>query len=354
MGSLFQYHLIGSTMTTGPVQIADGSEVQIRYHGAGGGFLHSHPFKIEGNSSGEQQVTTYVFREDHNNRLIIRSEKKGVGVFSGDVIRIGRILSGYDQAINFFQSTSQLGKCCEAQIFLRRFRKTSVKSHLGARAMTLQIRKTDSKWGLHSPLRTLTTRFRLQHVESGCYLRTDFLIHLPAWGFDQNEVSCTKDRITIFNSRNSLWNIDEHWNDRLPAGKRSDYPWSFYVAFMEDNSDKILGNSMLVRDPKQKKSSIESDPWEWPTMHAQLDIGGGSQMYAVLGMPIVWGGVSISLVVFCAFAVYHGLQVWQSSRYSGKREVNLKMLEDFWFIGKLGLFGWVVNFVPYILMPRVT
>ncbi|KAJ3390568.1 Protein O-mannosyltransferase 2 [Entophlyctis sp. JEL0112] len=347
MGSLFQYHLIGSTMTTGPVQIADGSEVQIRYHGAGGGFLHSHPFKIEGNSSGEQQVTTYVFREDHNNRLIIRSEKKGVGVFSGDVIRIehkstGKMLrsSNFPAPVSKnFREVSFGGSRDDVADPQDRWRVVVV---------------DDSKWGLHSPLRTLTTRFRLQHVESGCYLRTDFLIHLPAWGFDQNEVSCTKDRITIFNSRNSLWNIDEHWNDRLPAGKRSDYPWSFYVAFMEDNSDKILGNSMLVRDPKQKKSSIESDPWEWPTMHAQLDIGGGSQMYAVLGMPIVWGGVSISLVVFCAFAVYHGLQVWQSSRYSGKREVNLKMLEDFWFIGKLGLFGWVVNFVPYILMPRVT
>lgn len=57
-------------------------------------------------------------------------------------------------------------------------------------------------------VKTLTTRFRLRHVNLKCLLRSHN-VHLPQWGFKQSEVTCDKQNRT---DNNNIWNVEEQWN----------------------------------------------------------------------------------------------------------------------------------------------
>jgi dolichyl-phosphate-mannose-protein mannosyltransferase len=62
-----------------------------------------------------------------------------------------------------------------------------------------------------SILRALTTKFRLKHVQTGCYLKSRNN-KLPDWGFNQGEVSC--DYTPELNAKYLLWNVETHVNDK--------------------------------------------------------------------------------------------------------------------------------------------
>ena len=107
--------------------------------------------------------------------------------------------------------------------------------------------------GTDAPVRALTTRFRLLHVQTGCYLRsacpppprgpprgpsvrksvrlTDVLpsppsqgrhehtradrshpVVLPDWGFGQHEVTCRYGNAA--GDAHTIWNVEEHRNPR--------------------------------------------------------------------------------------------------------------------------------------------
>ncbi|KAI9349029.1 Dolichyl-phosphate-mannose-protein mannosyltransferase-domain-containing protein [Obelidium mucronatum] len=352
MGSLFQYHLIGSDISTGPVNIAYGSEVQIRYHGAGGGILHSHPHNYPIGSK-EQQVTLYGFRHDENNRFVFLEPTPGATkpkdkkiIKNGDVVRIQHRLSGKN-----LRSHSEYGAPTSGELYREVSFGGSEKEADELDLWKIIVVDDLGKW--KGPLRTLTTRFRIKHVKSGCFLRSDHMTKLDKnWGFEQQEVACTLDSINWENSRNSLWNIEEHWNPELPPATKKDYPWNFFSSFMDDNYDKILGNSMLVPEPGKVKSSIESYPWEWPTLQTNLVIGGAGYNYNILGLPLIWLGVSASLVVYVVTAATYLIR-WKFFKIT-KDFKTAEQLDDFFFMFKIGIVGWLVNFIPYILMPRVT
>jgi dolichyl-phosphate-mannose-protein mannosyltransferase len=52
-------------------------------------------------------------------------------------------------------------------------------------------------------VRTLTTKFRLKHVLTGCYLFSH-KVKLPEWGWEQQEVTCNKNAP----KDNSLWYVE--------------------------------------------------------------------------------------------------------------------------------------------------
>lgn len=59
----------------------------------------------------------------------------------------------------------------------------------------------------------LSTRIRLRHTNSGCYMRAANAV-LPQWGFKQVEVSCDKQNNP--RDEHTYWNIEGHTNDRCP------------------------------------------------------------------------------------------------------------------------------------------
>ncbi|KAJ3075102.1 Protein O-mannosyltransferase 2 [Podochytrium sp. JEL0797] len=348
MGSLFQYHLVNSEIRTSPLQVAYESELQIRYHGPGGGLLHSHSHDYPAGSK-EQQVTLYGFRRDDNNRFVVRDgegNRTSGDVEDGAVVKLVHRESGKVLRVH-----KEFGAPMSGDVF----REVSFgdEDSGGERKDLWRVEVVDElgRWWKSKGVKNLVTRFRLRSVGVGCVLRSDHLVKLEkGWGFEQQEVACDSGRVGWFNSRNSLWNVEEHWNPAVPEGKREEYPWSFYGSFMDDNYDKMLGNSMLVPEPGQAKSSIESYPWEWPMMHANLVVGGMGLSYNIIGLPLIWGGVTVSLVAYLVTAAVYVVR-W----FRGYNDFKTpQSLHDFWFLFKLGIVGWLVNFIPYILMPRVT
>ena len=71
--------------------------------------------------------------------------------------------------------------------------------------------KKDINFKNVSIVRSLTTRFLIRHVTSGCLLRSSGKT-LPEWGFKQAEVVCQKkaDKKSTAN----MWNVEQHWNDK--------------------------------------------------------------------------------------------------------------------------------------------
>jgi len=71
--------------------------------------------------------------------------------------------------------------------------------------------------------------------------------------------------------------------------------------------------------------------------------------YYLIGTPIIWWGSTISLLVgVLAFCVY----VFRMQR----RYVDMepREWEHFLYVGKVALFGWVLHYVPFLIMGRVT
>ena len=72
----------------------------------------------------------------------------------------------------------------------------------------------------YSKLRTLTTSFRLRHVDLGCYLRAGN-VNLPQWGFKQIETTCVKENKP--RDVYTHWNVESHWNEKRKCSRCS--PW---------------------------------------------------------------------------------------------------------------------------------
>ena len=66
------------------------------------------------------------------------------------------------------------------------------------------------------PIRTLSTTLRFRHRDMGCYLRSGG-DSLPDWGWKQLEVTC--DPQNYPRDMTTHWNVENHWNERLPITK---------------------------------------------------------------------------------------------------------------------------------------
>lgn len=75
-------------------------------------------------------------------------------------------------------------------------------------------------------LRSLTTRFLLRHQVIGCLLTAESKKTLPPWGFAQVEVYCDQRNQT--SNPHSIWNVEEHWNDKRNARSRAPVTTAFF------------------------------------------------------------------------------------------------------------------------------
>jgi len=124
-------------------------------------------------------------------------------------------------------------------------------------------------------LRTLRTVFRLRHAMTGCYLFSH-KVKLPAWGFEQQEVTCNKNAMKA----NSLWMIETatHPNRQyscLPSVQLSltaptvpadapkvNYRWPGFLAkFWELQKVMWVTNAGLT-----EHHVYDSRPHQWPRL----------------------------------------------------------------------------------------
>lgn len=214
MSSLFQANLKGTEVgRDSPLELALNSRVTLKNMGYGGGLLHSH-IQTFPEGSQQQQVTCYHHKDANNDWFIYPSRDKGlfndsreadpIYVADKDIIRFihastGRNLHSHEVQAPVTKSEKEVS--CYGNTTVG-----DTKDHWQIEVVRDVASRDRSK------VRTLTTSFRLRHVDLNCYLRAAN-VNLPQWGFKQIEVTCTPAKKTNVRDVYSHWNVESHVND---------------------------------------------------------------------------------------------------------------------------------------------
>lgn len=266
MSSLFQANLRGTEVgKDSPLEIALGSRATLKNMGYGGGLLHSHVQTYPEGSS-QQQVTCYHHKDANNDWFFYpnrsqpeyNAEADPIFIGNGDIIRLihaqtGRNLHSHQIAAPVSKSDWEVS--CYGNTTVG-----DTKDHWQIEVVN------DASSRDYSKLRTLTSAFRLKHVDLGCYLRAGN-VNLPQWGFKQIEVTCVKT-----NSPRDVythWNVESHTNEKLPAGDAAAYKSPFLRDFVHLNVAMMTSNNALVPDP-DKQDDLASKFWQWPILNVGL------------------------------------------------------------------------------------
>ncbi|KAJ6127471.1 hypothetical protein N7523_003083 [Penicillium sp. IBT 18751x] len=348
MSSLFQANLRGTEVgRDSPLEIALGSRVTLKNMGYGGGLLHSH-VQTYPEGSNQQQVTCYHHKDANNDWFIYpnrnepdfdsEADLKFIG--DGDVIRLihgqtGRNL--HSHAIPAPVSKSHYEVSSYGNITIG-----DEKDHWKIEVVD------DAASRDHSKIRTLTTAFRLRHPSLGCYLRAGN-VNLPQWGFKQIETTCVKENKA--NDVYTHWNVESHTNERLPPGDPGSYKSPFLKDFIHLNVAMMTSNNALVPDP-DKQDDLASAFWQWPILNVGLRMCSWDDSvvkYYLLGNPLVYWGSSASIVAFGIGFLWYLLR-WQR----GYQELSKSDIDHIHYSGLYPLIGWVLHYLPFIIMARVT
>ncbi|RXK40898.1 dolichyl-phosphate-mannose-protein mannosyltransferase [Tremella mesenterica] len=351
MSSLFQAHLKGIDFSESPLEIAYGSKLTLKNYGYGGGLLHSHVQTLPVGSL-QQQVTCYHYKDDNNHWVItptweedpVDSDGPIRYLQHGDALRLvhsstGRNLHSHSIAAPVTKENWEVSGYGNATI--------GDDNDIWVVEVvddTHRSRKDQKDGRIHS----LTTRMRFRHRTLDCYLRAANAV-LPQWGFKQVEVSCVKEN----NPRDlhTYWNVESHWNDRLPPGDLKLYKSPFWRDFVHLNVAMWTSNNALVPDP-DKEDILASKPGDWPFLRLGLRMcgWGDSQIkYYLLGTPIIWWASSVSLFVGLGLAGWYLLRMQRQYKDWAPGQ-----WDHFLYVGKVAFFGWFLHYVPFLIMGRVT
>ncbi|KAH8820467.1 Dolichyl-phosphate-mannose-protein mannosyltransferase-domain-containing protein [Xylogone sp. PMI_703] len=348
MSSLFQANLKGTEVgKDSPLEVAYGSRATIKNMGYGGGLLHSH-VQTYPEGSTQQQITCYHHKDANNDWWFYPNRYqpdynpedplKFVG--DGDVIRLlhsqtGRNLHSHDVPAPVTKADKEVS--CYGNVTVG-----DEKDH-----WTIEVVK-DVSSNDRSRIRTLTTAFRLKHTSLGCYLRAGN-VNLPQWGFKQIEVTCAKNPSP--SDKYTHWNVEAHWNERLPAADANAYKSPFLQDFIHLNVAMMTSNNALVPDP-DKQDDLASQFWQWPILHVGLRMCGWDDnivKYFLLGNPLVYWGSTASLGI-CGLIVLWYLIRWQR----GYDELKQNDIDQIHYSGIYPVLGWGLHYAPFVAMARVT
>jgi len=185
--------------------------------GYGGGLLHSH-VQTYPEGSAQQQITCYHHKDANNDWFFYpnrqapdyNAESEEIRyVGNGDVIRLihaqtGRNLHSHQVAAPVTKADWEVS--CYGNLTIG-----DTKDHWKVEVVNDAYSSRD-----YSKLRTLTTSFRLRHVDLGCYLRA-CNVNLPQWGFKQIETTCVKENKP--RDVYTHWNVESHWNEKRKSTK---------------------------------------------------------------------------------------------------------------------------------------
>ncbi|QBZ57297.1 hypothetical protein PoMZ_02221 [Pyricularia oryzae] len=348
MSSLFQANLQGTEVgKDSPLELAYGSRVTIKNMGYGGGLLHSH-VQTYPEGSTQQQVTCYHHKDSNNdwffypnrNDREYKEEEEPRFIADGEVLRLihvqtGRNLHSHDIAAPMTKSDKEVS--CYGNLTVG-----DDKDHWKVEV----VRDVASRD--RSRVRTLTTAFRLKHASLGCYLRAGN-VNLPQWGFKQIEVACTPKN----NPRDTYtwWNVEAHWNDKLPKGNPGVYRSPFIHDFIHLNVAMMTSNNALVPDP-DKQDDLASQWWQWPILHVGLRMCGWDDnivKYFLLGNPFVYWGTTAGVGVIGLVVVWYLLR-WQR----GFQDLSMPEVDQIHYSGVYPVIGWFLHYLPFVVMARVT
>ncbi|KAL8786618.1 MAG: hypothetical protein Q9195_008140 [Heterodermia aff. obscurata] len=348
MSSLFQANLKGTEVgKDSPLEIAYGSRATLKNMGYGGGLLHSH-VQTYPEGSQQQQVTCYHHKDANNDWFFYPNrslplydpEQPLSYVADKDVLRLIHSQTGRN-----LHSHAVGAPVTKADYEVSSYGNTTIgdeKDH-----WTVEV-VSDTASRDRSKIRTLTTAFRLRHTSLGCYLRAGN-VNLPQWGFKQIEVTCVKENKP--RDVYTHWNVESHWNERLPAANAHSYRSPFLRDFMHLNVAMMTSNNALVPDP-DKQDDLASQFWQWPILNVGLRMCGWDDhivKYFLLGNPLVYWGSTLSLFLFLAGVGWYAVR-WQR----GYEPLKFAEFEHIHYAGAYPLAGWVLHYLPFVAMARVT
>lgn len=351
MSSLFQAGLVGNDFERNPLELAYGSKATFKNMGYGGGLLHSHvqTYPI---GSEQQQVTCYHYRDSNNDFIIKKPREAGTDidystgeiefVKPGDEVRLvhamtGRNLHSHNVAAPVSKTENEVS--CYGNETIGDVNDYWVMESAGDLHMGKKLEN----------FRSLTSRIRFRHKTLNCYLKAKNVV-LPQWGFKQVEVTCDKKN----NPKDSHthWNIEQHFNDRLPSGEKTQYRSSFIHDFWHLNVAMMTSNNALIPDP-DKEDILASKPIQWPIMEVGLRMCSWADdviKFYLLGNVAVWLPSTASLFVFAAIA---GLYILRRQRKFRDWDHPLQW-DYFAYAGGLCVLGWGLHYLPFFIMGRVT
>lgn len=348
ISTLLQASLIGNNLQFGPRTVASGSIVTIRSQGLSPNLLHSHAHNYP-EGSGEQQITTYGFKDDNNEFEIEIANDANLGELATQeaCIRIKHSKTGGYLRANpiaapitkkhFEVSCSPLSNVsltAHDWILDIQSQETSPSDHF----------KNENELELHP----ISTAFRLKHKELGCYLATTGN-SLPSWGYQQGEVVCKYPYFA--QDKTAWWNVEEHRNEHLKTPEIEYVPPKpkFWKEFVLLNYGMMASNNALVPDP-DKFDKLSSEWWEWPILNTGLRMcgwGDDDTKYFLMGNPVVTYMSNIGLV-FCM-----GYVLFTLFRYQRQSRQDANSFDSMISQCILPFLGWILHFLPFIVMGRV-
>ncbi|GAA5981932.1 hypothetical protein JCM5350_006569 [Sporobolomyces pararoseus] len=350
MSSLFQAHLRGNDFAQNPLEPAFGSRLTLKNMGYGGGLLHSHVQTYPVGSQ-QQQVTCYHYKDENNEWTITPTweadpiDPNGELVYlrHGDLLRLvhtstGRNLHSHAIAAPVTKLANEVSCYGNATV-------GDSNDYWQIEVVDDFLRGSRNKFDrIHS----LSTRLRFKHLNSGCYLRAANAV-LPQWGFKQVEVSCDKENNP--KDEHTYWNIESHWNDRLPSGNQKLYRSPFMRDFWHLNVAMMTSNNALVPDA-DKEDTIASEPFDWPFLWNGMRMNGWQDFgikYYLVGNAIVWWMGSMSLIIWVFTLLWHLMRFQRKINDFAPGEWN-----HFLYLSKIAFGGWAFHYLPFLIMGRVT
>lgn len=212
----------------GTKDVAIGSAVTLRHVNTQGGYLHSHAHNYPGGSGRtsspsnlfryqlrwtnlEQQITLYPHRDTNNDWRITIAKDSGHPETEWVDEPLQHVTGGMKVRLRHIITDKNL----HSHDYRPPISDVDFQNEVSGYGMAGFIGDANDDWFVEiehgdkndkessKRLRTLRTVFRLRHALTGCYLFSH-KVKLPAWGFEQQEVTCNKNAMKL----NSLWMIE--------------------------------------------------------------------------------------------------------------------------------------------------
>lgn len=192
------------------IEIAYGSVVTIKNAVQNGGLLHSHIQTFPGGSK-QQQVTAYHHKDSNNNWKVMKPLSEDQSESELQIVRHGDIIRLLHNRTERHLHSHPI----KAPVTVTQWEVSGYGNLTHGDPndeWIVEIVGEHLNYPLDGVLRSLTTKFLLRHRVLGCLLSAENGVYLPLWGFGQVEIKCDQRNQTTL--ENSIWNIEQHWNDR--------------------------------------------------------------------------------------------------------------------------------------------
>jgi dolichyl-phosphate-mannose-protein mannosyltransferase len=137
----------------------------------------------------------------------------------------------------------------------------------------------------------------------------------------------------------------------VPPGEAKNYKSPFLRDFIHLNVAMLTSNNALVPDP-DKQDDLASQYWQWPILNVGLRMCSWDDKtvkYFLLGNPIVYWGSTAGIGSVGLLVLWY-LVRWQR----GYQELSDRDIEFIHYSGIYPVIGWVLHFLPFVAMARVT